>query len=203
MDVLELYSGIGGMHLALRGNPKKNNNPYLIFLLIFLLESGLTYQVKASIDINTNANTVYKHNFPTTTLMNRNIENLTPKEINNLNVNAILMSPPCQPFTRNGLQGDILDNRSSSLLHLLDILPELNVKYILLENVKGFEKSVMRNQLIESLCKSDFSYQEFLLNPSDFGIPNSRQRYYCLAKKSTKFKFDTGPLVSKLYFNTA
>lgn len=118
--------------------------------------------------------------------------------INKLNVNTILMSPPCQPFTRNGLKCDIADNRSSSFLHLLDILNELDIENILIENVKGFENSKMRNILVERLEKGGFSYQEFILSPSQFGIPNSRHRYYCLAKRKPKsFKFHVGAIVSR------
>lgn len=92
------------------------------------------------------------------------------------------MSPPCQPFTRNGLKGDIADNRTNAFKCFLDLLPQLtNIKKILLENVKGFENSVMREIFLETLKKTGFSYQEFILNPTQFGIPNSRLRYYCLA----------------------
>ncbi|XP_075408565.1 tRNA (cytosine(38)-C(5))-methyltransferase isoform X2 [Tenrec ecaudatus] len=96
----------------------------------------------------------------------------------------ILMSPPCQPFTRIGLQGDKDDPRARSFLYLLDILPRLQKtpKYIVLENVKGFEVSSTRELLIETLVNCGFQYQEFLLSPTSLGIPNSRLRYFLLAK---------------------
>jgi tRNA (cytosine38-C5)-methyltransferase len=51
------------------------------------------------------------------------------------------MSPPCQPYTRIGLQQGSVDARAKSFLHLLDVLGEMQhkPKYILVENVKGFE----------------------------------------------------------------
>lgn len=108
------------------------------------------------------------------------------------------MSPPCQPFTRNGLKGDNTDPRSCAFTHLLNILSELNnVKYILIENVKGFETSVMHENLINALESNNFTYQEFMLSPTQFGVSNTRYRYYCLAKrKPLQFIFETGPLVS-------
>lgn len=156
-------------------------------------------EIVASIDINPTANKVYAHNFPNTQLLNRNIQSLTPKYINELNVDTILMSPPCQPFTRNGLKEDVNDSRTDSFIHLLDILPKLNVEYILIENVKGFESSKMRNILLESLKTSKFIFQEFILSPTQFGIPNTRHRYYCLAKRLPKqFDFKTNELVVSL-----
>ncbi|XP_063093948.1 tRNA (cytosine(38)-C(5))-methyltransferase isoform X4 [Cavia porcellus] len=96
----------------------------------------------------------------------------------------ILMSPPCQPFTRIGLQGDMTDRRTNSFLHVLDILPRLQKlpRYILLENVKGFEVSSTRDLLIETIENCGFRYQEFLLSPTSLGIPNSRLRYFLIAK---------------------
>lgn len=51
------------------------------------------------------------------------------------------MSPPCQPYTRIGLQQGSVDARAKSFLHLLKVLGEMKnkPKYILVENVKGFE----------------------------------------------------------------
>lgn len=55
LRVVEFYSGIGGLHYALKG-------------------CGTPAHVVAAIDINTTANEVYSHNFPDTLLLNRNIE---------------------------------------------------------------------------------------------------------------------------------
>ncbi|XP_051871990.1 tRNA (cytosine(38)-C(5))-methyltransferase isoform X2 [Pristis pectinata] len=141
LRVLELYSGIGGMHYALKG-------------------SCIAAEVVAAVDINTVANEVYKCNFPNTCIYPKTIEGMTVDEFNKLNFDMILMSPPCQPFTS------------------LAKPP----KYILLENVKGFETSVARDKLIQTLESCRYSYQEFLLSPTLLGIPNSRLRYFLLAK---------------------
>ncbi|XP_032869037.1 tRNA (cytosine(38)-C(5))-methyltransferase isoform X2 [Amblyraja radiata] len=147
--VLELYSGVGGMHYA-------------------LTESCIAAEVVAAVDINTVANEVYKHNFPNTCIYPKIIEGMTLDEFNKLDFDMILMSPPCQPFTRLGTQKDVLDSRIKSFLYILDLLPSLTKlpKYILLENVKGFETSVARNKLLQTLENCRYSYQEFLLSPT-------------------------------------
>ncbi|XP_069314859.1 tRNA (cytosine(38)-C(5))-methyltransferase isoform X3 [Eulemur rufifrons] len=119
LRVLELYSGVGGMHHALR-------------------ESGIPAQVVAAIDVNTVANEVYKYNFPQTQLLAKTIEGITLEEFDRLSFNMILMSPPCQPFTRD--------------------------------------------LLIQTIENCGFQYQEFLLSPTSLGIPNSRLRYFLIAK---------------------
>ncbi|KFQ44539.1 tRNA (cytosine(38)-C(5))-methyltransferase, partial [Nestor notabilis] len=147
-------------------------------------ESCASAEVVAAVDVNTLANEVYKHNFPRTPLWAKTIEGITLKEFDRLCFDMILMSPPCQPFTRIGLQGDISDPRTKSFLYILDILPRLQKlpKYILLENVKGFESSSARNELLRTLATCGFTYQEFLLSPTCLGIPNSRLRYFLIAK---------------------
>ncbi|XP_069770356.1 tRNA (cytosine(38)-C(5))-methyltransferase isoform X2 [Narcine bancroftii] len=175
LRVLELYSGIGGMHYALK-------------------ESCIAAEVIAAIDINTVANEVYKHNFPNTCIYPKTIEGMTVDEFNKFDFDMILMSPPCQPFTRLGSQKDVLDSRSKSFLYILDLLPSLTnlPKYILLENVKGFETSAAREKLKQTLESCRYTYQEFLLSPTLLGIPNSRLRYFLLAKlKPDAFCFQT------------
>lgn len=150
----------------------------------------------AAVDVNTVANEVYKYNFPHTQLLAKTIEGITLEEFDKLSFNMILMSPPCQPFTRIGLQGDMTDARTNSFLYILSILPRLQKlpKYILLENVKGFEVSSTRDMLIQTIENCGFQYQEFLLSPTSLGIPNSRLRYFLIAKlQSEPLPFQAHP----------
>ncbi|NXG46675.1 TRDMT methyltransferase, partial [Psilopogon haemacephalus] len=143
-------------------------------------------EVVAAVDVNTLANEVYKHNFPGTPLWAKTIEGITLQEFDRLSFDMILMSPPCQPFTRTGLQGDVSDPRTKSFLYVLHVLPRLQKlpTYLLLENVKGFESSSARAELLQMLEACGFEHQEFLLSPTCLGIPNSRLRYFLLARRS-------------------
>jgi tRNA (cytosine38-C5)-methyltransferase len=122
-------------------------------------------------------------------------------------VDVLLASPPCQPFTRFvscvkvclhvllmfsnctthntrvGLKGDTADPRTKSFLHIILLLPRLKnpPTYLLVENVKGFEESETRDRLVSTLRQCQYVYQEFLLSPTEFGIPNSRLRYFLIA----------------------
>lgn len=142
---------------------------------------------------------MYAWNHPDTPVKNRNIQRLSAKEINKMKIDTILMSPPCQPFTRVGNRKDMDDARSNALLAICELLPNLStVQYILMENVKGFETSEMRDHYIESLEAAGYEYQEFILSPSDLGVPNVRQRYFCLARNTTPFPFKTDDILQRL-----
>ncbi|XP_014675617.1 PREDICTED: tRNA (cytosine(38)-C(5))-methyltransferase-like isoform X3 [Priapulus caudatus] len=142
LRVLELYSGIGGMHCALK-------------------DSGLNYKIVAAVDINEKANIIYKHNFRETNLLQRNIESISVQQLDKMKIDLLTMSPPCQPFTRLGCQKDVSDPRAKSFLYLLNTLPKLEnqPKYILLENVKGFETSNARAAFREMLDRCGYIYK--------------------------------------------
>ncbi|CAH8551713.1 unnamed protein product [Heterobilharzia americana] len=163
MRVLEFYSGIGGMHVAFQ-------------------KSTVNHEVAAAVEINDVATSVYKHNFPNTLVLNRVIESLSADFIRNLNANVWSLCPPCQPFTRLGKRMCEADSRTSSFLHILDLIAILKPEGIILENVKGFEHSEPWRQLIEVLNTSNYEYHQFLLSPVQFGIPNCRLRFYLVAR---------------------
>ncbi|GES79611.1 tRNA (cytosine(38)-C(5))-methyltransferase isoform X1 [Rhizophagus clarus] len=162
---LEFFSGIGGLHYA------------------FIL-SEIKGEVVASFDINTVANSVYKHNFGKDPIT-KGIDSLTIEDIEKYKANCWLISPPCQPYTRGGKSLDDKDQRAKGLLHLIDILPTLSdlPNYIFLENVLNFEKSKCREKLVNQLCLTNYEITECLLTPLQFGIPNDRLRYYLMARK--------------------
>jgi len=95
LRALELYCGIGGMHYAI------NRSKY-----------GDHINVVAAIDISPIASAVYKHNFTETNYLEKNLEGLSIKKLNQLDFDVLVMSPPCQPFTRVGLKKDIKDPRA-------------------------------------------------------------------------------------------
>ena len=186
--MLELFSGIGGMRIslekALRLLNQENKRSYV-------LESCRAY------DISLHANNVYHYNFcgssnkGSDSVCTKLVEQLKSKDILPLRANLWTMSPPCQPFTTNG-EGrgkqrlDASDKRCNGLKGIAKLLTDLNKedrpKWILLENVKGFEGSAMCEIWCECLRNNGYSYRSFVLSPVEFGIPNHRRRYYLLAE---------------------
>ncbi|KAJ2823781.1 hypothetical protein GGI24_003593 [Coemansia furcata] len=162
---VEFFSGIGGLHYGLQ-------------------QSGRAGKVAMSFDMNENANTVYEHNFgyrPN----NKAIDYLETRDIDRHKADCWLLSPPCQPYTRGGKYLDDQDDRARGLIHLLQLLPQVEhtPDYLLLENVMNFENSRSRTLLVTTLGHLGFKIDEFLVSPVQIGIPNSRLRYFLAARR--------------------
>ncbi|PWA85535.1 DNA methyltransferase-2 [Artemisia annua] len=163
--VLEFYSGIGGMRYS-------------------AMKAGVNAKMVEAFDINDLANDVYQHNFAHRPFQG-NIQTLTAADLDRYQANVWLLSPPCQPYTRQGLQKQSADARASSFLTILDIIPQLVLPPVMIfvENVVGFETSDTHQMMVKLLEENQFVTQEFILSPLQFGVPYSRPRYFCLAKR--------------------
>lgn len=140
-----------------------------------------------AVEIHPIANSVHKLNFPSSKVLQRNITSLTATECEDLGADVWTMSPPCQPFTRQGLKKDVGDSRCESFVHIMTkILPQMKIPphYIFVENVKGFENSEARKLMTDTITSLGYQFREFLISPTDLGIPNSRTRYYLVAVQS-------------------
>ncbi|KAE8698350.1 hypothetical protein F3Y22_tig00110597pilonHSYRG00027 [Hibiscus syriacus] len=117
--VLEFYSGIGGMRYS-------------------LMKAGVKYHIVEAFEINDKANDVYQHNFGHRPYQG-NIQNLTEIDLDIYGANVWLLSPPCQPYTRQGLQKHSADARAFSFLNILELIPRMSKppNMLLVENVVG------------------------------------------------------------------
>ena len=135
MRALEFFSGIGGLYNNLFPTSFKishcsNSSPS------HLTTAGLHYAllrpcpravVIAAFDINDIANAVYEHNFAHRPLA-IDVCSLTVAQLDAWMADIWLMSPPCQPYTRRGLQRQSADVRSAGFLCLIDKLQQMKVR---------------------------------------------------------------------------
>ena len=72
-----------------------------------------------AVDASTTCNAIYEHNFSHRPSQRR-VENLTTNDV--AGADGWLLSPPCQPYTRQHEMTDVSDPRAASLLHLADLV---------------------------------------------------------------------------------
>lgn len=164
MKVLELFSGIGGMRTGV-----SEVVPDAEFV---------------AVDLNQGCNEIYTETFgdsPT----NLDISSLPAEWFAKIQADCWTMSPPCQPYSRQGNQKDLQDPRAAPLInicHALKTLPTNQLpNLILLENVKNFELSESFANLKHILQARKFALFGYLLNPLYMGFPNSRLRFFLVA----------------------
>ncbi|EEH53714.1 DNA methyltransferase [Micromonas pusilla CCMP1545] len=165
---LEFYCGVGGLHYA-------------------LLRARPDATVAAAFDLNPHACDTYAFNFGDAARpIARNLASYPAASIDAHAASLWLLSPPCQPFTRQGAKRDVDDGRAESFLRLLDVVPTLAnaPSHLLVENVVGFERSETRDALLATLRAMGYTTRERMLSPRQFGVPYSRPRYFCLAKRA-------------------
>ena len=164
MKVLELFSGIGGMRAGLT------------------LTSDEHHEF-VPVDLNEGCNSIYKDSYGDKPL-SLDIASLPVAWFTKIRADVWTMSPPCQPYTRQGNQRDSQDARAKPLTHLCAVLKQLDglPKMIVLENVKNFELSDSFQELKSVLQDRGYSLYGYLLNPLYMGFPNSRLRFFLIAK---------------------
>ena len=160
---IDLFAGIGGFHQAMR---------YLGGKCVMAAE------------INKECVNTYKANFHTDENEVRgDVNDIEPESIAPFDV--LCAGFPCQPFSKAGAQKGFQDKTRGNLFYkimeILDGHPE--VKFVILENVRNLADKTENWDIITSeLMQRNFYITEepIILSPSDFGIPQIRERVYIL-----------------------
>ncbi len=160
---VDLFAGIGGFHQAMR----------------FLGGKCLM-----AAEINQECVKTYSLNFKTIEgTVRGDINKIDPRSISPFDV--LCAGFPCQPFSKAGLQHGFKDKTSGNLFYkivdILDAHPE--VKFLILENVRNLaDKTENWDVITSELTKRNFyiTKEPIILSPSDFGIPQIRERVYIL-----------------------
>lgn len=118
---------------------------------------------------------------------------LIPKKID-----VLCAGFPCQPFSYAGQKLGFEDKTKGTLFFdVCEIIKDRQPQVILLENVKGIVShdkgktiETIRNILTDEL---GYDIHESILSSLDFGLPQKRERWYCVGfKKKTEFSFPKG-----------
>jgi DNA (cytosine-5)-methyltransferase 1 len=104
---------------------------------------------------------------------------------------AAWFSPPCQPFSAAGDGAGEFDERDG-LPWVLRILALRRYPVVFVENVKGLTFEKHRDYLggfLLSLAQLGYRWEWRVLNCADYGVPQTRERWICVAR------LDDAPIV--------
>ncbi len=155
---IDLFSGIGGFHLALSSFGAK---------CVFASE------------IDKYSQKVYFDNFGL--LPQGDITKIREEEIPKHDI--LCAGFPCQAFSISGKQLGFEDSRGTLFFEIARIAKYHKPKILFLENVANFEKHDSEKTLktvINILDELNYNVHYKVLNSSHFGVPQNRQRIYIL-----------------------
>lgn len=162
--ILDLFSGAGGFSYG--------------------MESVDGFKTVLALDNNLPALKTLKANFINTEIIHGDITNEFIKETvikksKKLAINMIIGGPPCQGFSLKGKNLGLKDHRNFLFLEYYNIVKKLKPEIFILENVKNIIKAA-EGYFIKEIIKlfSDLGYfvNFRVLNTSDFGVPQNRER---------------------------
>lgn len=160
---IDLFAGVGGFHQAMR---------------------YLGGECVMAAEVNEECKKTYRLNYHTEEKEIRgDVREIDPTTIAPFDV--LCAGFPCQPFSKAGAQRGFQDKTRGNLFYtimdILDAHPE--VKFVILENVRNLADKTENWDIITSeLTQRNFYITEepIILSPSDFGIPQIRERVYIL-----------------------
>ncbi|MCF8169052.1 MAG: DNA cytosine methyltransferase [Rhodoferax sp.] len=170
---IDLFSGAGGLSLGFE-------------------QAG--FDIKAAVEIDPIHCATHEFNFPYSRTICASVVDLTGAEIRRkadlgqVDIDVVFGGAPCQGFSMMGKRA-LDDKRNQLVFHYVRLVAELRPKFCVFENVKGLtlgKHAQFLDELI--LALSDAGYNVLLpyrvLNASDFGVPQDRQRLFLIGARA-------------------
>lgn len=171
--ILDLFCGAGGLSYG--------------------MEQNAHFTTEVALDFNNKALETYKYNMPKVDTVCGNImDDVVKKNVVQLckkrQVNMIVGGPPCQGFSLKGKKLGLNDPRNYLFNEYLWFVKILQPEVFVIENVKALLSTSagwFKDQIIAKVKEMGYFIEYGVLNASDFGVPQFRQRaiFICSKKK--------------------
>jgi len=158
INLLDLFSGIGGFHLGLERAGFKINS--------------------YNSEIDKYAIQVYKHNFKDSTYVG-SVTDVQGGELPR--INGITFGSPCQDFSLAGKRRGMSGERSSLILEAIRLIKECRPDFFIWENVKGTFSSNNRQDfaaILQAFANIGGYRLEWQLLNTKWFLPQNRERIY-------------------------
>ncbi len=155
---------------------------------------GLNVQLQFAGDIDPDCKRAYLANYPLDeTHWHDDITTFDAKPFKG-QVDLFVGGAPCQAFSMRGKRGGFEDTRGTLFREFARVVIECEPKVFIFENVKGMLNHDRGRtwSVIKRTFEQDCGYQVYfqVLNSKDYGVPQSRERIYCIGFKSpVDFKY--------------
>lgn len=163
---IDLFAGAGGMSLGAE-------------------MAGIV--TKVAVEIHHAAFDTYRYNHPECTVLQMGVEHLqnlsapfSPEDL------IVFGGPPCQGFSTSNQRTRSADNQKNWMFQaFIAFVKRTKPAWVIFENVRGIletERGLFAKQIRKDLEKLGYRCEEGLLNAADFGVPQSRSRFFIVGR---------------------
>lgn len=177
---LSLFSGAGGLDIGFH---------HAGFKIVACIEKDSTFS--KTLELNRGCHIDFECQ-----ILNRDIQELEPEEINVECVDFIIGGPPCQSFSAigrraGGIEG-IYDQRGGLFEHYCRLVKHYSPEGFLFENVRGIlgsNKGKDWQRIVETFASLGYYLSYKILDAADYGVPQHRERLILVGTRISNFKF--------------
>lgn len=163
---IDLFAGAGGMSLG-------------------AAMAGVV--TKVAVEMHHAAFDTYRHNHPECTVLQMGVEHLqnlsTPFPPQDL---IVFGGPPCQGFSTSNQRTRSADNKKNWMFQaFVAFVKRTKPAWVIFENVRGIletEGGLFARQIRKDLEQLGYRCEQGLLNAVDFGVPQSRSRFFIIGR---------------------
>lgn len=167
MNIIDLFSGVGGLSLGFK---------------------RLGFNILIANEIDSEIARSYELNHPDTIMLNKDITALDVESVFSKyigGVDVVIGGPPCQGFSQKGSRKSIKDDRNFLFRYFYNVIKYLTPGYFLMENVPEIltaNDGLFKDEIINIFEKIGYEVDYKVLNSSVFGVPQIRKRAFFLGK---------------------
>ncbi|GAB6267640.1 MAG: DNA cytosine methyltransferase [Smithella sp.] len=159
---IDVFSGLGGLSEGMR-------------------QAG--FEVKAAIEIDTDAVAAYKMNHSSAVVFNQDIRDVKghdmKKYLGDKKLHLLAGCPPCQGFSsvrKLNKKRSVRDDRNKLILEYLRFVKELLPLTVMMENVPGLMDYYLFKILMDELGSLGYNPKVEIVKIQDYGVPQRRKR---------------------------
>ncbi len=172
--ILDLFCGAGGFSYGIEKNPN--------------------FKTVIALDNDVYAGQTFRKNIPSANVIIGDITDTSiKKEIielaNKEEVSMIIGGPPCQGFSNKGKKLGLEDSRNFLFREYLSFVEILKPEVFIIENVKTIlstSNGWFKQEIISMIENLGYYVEYGVLNASNFGVPQLRERAFFICSKNKK-----------------
>lgn len=171
LRVASLFCGCGGMDLGIQGG----------FNFLGKTYEALPFEVVYAVDNDLYATRIYNSNFSHKCEL-KDVRDIIPEHVPDHDI--LLGGFPCQSFSisaQNPPRLGYKDDRGKLFFEMVKVLKEKQPRFFIGENVKGLlsaNKGKAFPMIVKEFEKAGYHIHFKLLNASEFGVPQKRERVF-------------------------